>query len=135
MNIRGYLESVRGSALCATLLICVSSPGIGAPKGSGSAEAQAHPVGLSGTPGARLVIKDVPVIPPDPIFPGERFVLTTVGSEHETSEGMEFHPLVSVLVDYSFAEAPQGRWLAFWNLGHRTPSVGDHFGAVFPALV
>ena len=101
----------------------------------GSSEAQGHPVGLSQTPGARLVIKDVRLTTPEPMFPGERFVLTTIGSEHESSEGREFHPLVSVLVDYSFAEAPQGRWLALWNLGHKTPSVGDRFGAVFPAFI
>ena len=92
-------------------------------------------MGLSKTPPARLVIKDVRLRITDPMFPGERFVLTTIGSEHESSEGGEFHPLMSVLVDYSFAEAPQGRWLALWNLGHKTPSVGDRFGAVFPAFI
>ena len=120
---------------CATMLILVLSGGSWMDAAAGSSEAGGHPVGLAKTPGARLVIKDIPLIPPQPMFPGERFVLTTIGSEHESSEGTEFHPLVSVLVDYSFAEAPQGRWLALWNLGHRTPSVGDRFGAVFPVLL
>ena len=120
---------------CATTLILVLSAENWIYAGSGSSEAQGHPVGLSKTPGARLVIKDIPLIPPQPMFPGERFVLTTVGSEHESSGGTEFHPLVSVLVDYSFEEAPQGRWLALWNLGHKTPSVGERLGAVFPAHV
>ena len=81
------------------------------------------------------MIKDVSLTIPDPMFLGERFVLTTIGSEHESSGGREFHPLVSVLVDYSFAEAPQGRWLALWNLGHKTPSLGDRLEAVFPAFI
>ena len=120
---------------CAMMLILVLSGGSWMDAAAGSNEAGGHPVGLAKTPGARLVIKDIPLIPPQEMFPGERFVLTTIGSEHESSEGTEFHPLVSVLVDYSFAEAPQGRWLALWNLGHKTPSVGDRFGAVFPVLL
>ena len=138
MSIRGYLKmfcpvGTRGAY--ATMLILVLSAGRWMVAGAGSSEAGGHPVGLAKTPGARLVIKDIPLIPPQPMFPGERFVLTTIGSEHESSEGTEFHPLVSVLVDYSFAEAPQGRWLALWNLGHRTPSIGDRLGAVFPVYL
>ena len=138
MSIRKYvktIEFVGAHGACAVTLIFVLSAGSWICAASGSSEAQGHPVGLSKTPGARLVIKDIPLIPPQPMFSGERFVLTTIGSEHESSGSTEFHPLVSVLVDYSFAEAPQGRWLALWNLGHRTPSAGDRFGAVFPAFI
>ena len=121
--------------VCATMLILVLSTGSWMVAAPGSSEAHGHPVGLSKTPPARLVIRDLDLVPPEPLFPGERFVLTTVGSEHKSHNRMEVHPLVSVLVDYSFPEAPGGRWLALWNLGRRSPSFADQFGAVFPALL
>ena len=129
------LFRVGGRGVRATLLLLVLGAGSWMDAAPGSGEAQGHPVGLSKTPRARLAIKDVTLITPEPMFPGERFVLTTIGSEHESPEGTEFHPLVSVLVDYSFSEAPQGRWLALWNLGHRTPGVADRIAAVFPAFL
>ncbi len=125
--------ATRGVSATGAILVLASWSQI--ESASGASEAQRHPVGISETPGTRLVVKDVPLTPPRPMFPGERFVLTTVGSEHQTPEGTEFHPLVSVLVDYSFSEAPQGRWLALWNLGHFSPSAGDHVGAAFPVLL
>ncbi len=101
----------------------------------GEREPGSHVLGLYEARSARLVIRDMEVMSSEPLFPGERFVLTTIGSEHERGEGLEFHPLVSVLVDYSFPEAPHGQWLALWNLGHKTPGPPSHVAAVFPGLV
>ena len=101
----------------------------------GKGASESHLLGLYEVPLAHLTTRNMELVPPEPVFPGERLVLTTIGSEHESEEGLEFHPLVSVLVDYSFGEAPQGQWLAFWNLGHKTPGLPSHLASVFPGLV
>ena len=70
---------VGSRAVYVTVLILVLSAGDWMCAATGSSEAQGHPVGLSKTPEARLVIRDVSLTSPEPMVLGERGVLTTIG--------------------------------------------------------
>jgi hypothetical protein len=99
------------------------------PRPSGS-----HPLGRipPGAPQPRIVIVDDECVIDTPVTPGERVVLTTVGIEHEVAGQTEFHPLVSIAVDKTFPEAPDGQWMAVWNLGMKSPGLLSRMRALLP---
>ena len=51
-----------------------------------------HLLGFDHGQDSRIVIRNMEIVPPEPIIDGERFVLTTIGSEHENKGALEFHP-------------------------------------------
>lgn len=80
----------------------------------------------------RLVIKEEKVAVPNPVVEGEALTLSTVGAEHWRNGQLEFHPLMSVLVDDTFPESPEGEWLAVWTLGRKSPGFLSRLRATIP---
>ncbi|MBI3950539.1 MAG: hypothetical protein HY314_08810 [Acidobacteria bacterium] len=105
-------------------------------KDTGHRRHSAHPVGrtLPGVPQPRIVIKDYQCTIDTPVVPDERVVLTTVGIEHEENGETEFHPFVSIAVDKTFPEAPDGQWMAVWNLGVKSPGLLSRLRAIIPGF-
>ncbi|MEE8586289.1 MAG: hypothetical protein V3T83_15700 [Acidobacteriota bacterium] len=105
--------------------------------GSGAESASSsHPLGRFDPQeaGARIVIRNLECRIDQPVVAGEKVVLTTVGSQHTVNGRPEFHPLMSVLVDRTFSETPDGHWLAVWNLGHKKPGFFSRLRALIPGF-
>ncbi len=119
--------------LQATVVLAAGGNKNGAPESRPTA---AHPVGRLSpdAPQPRIVIKDFECVVDDPVIPGERVVLTTVGVEHEEDGDIIFHPSVSVAVDKTFPETAEGQWLALWTLGEKSPGFLSRLRAIIPGF-
>lgn len=121
----------------ATVALLAAGTAVGG-EGSPSSPPAPHPLGLFDTFGEnapKIVIRDKACRIDAPLYPNEEVVLSTVGIEQETGGSVEFHPLVSMLVDNTFPQAPGGQWLAVWNLGDKAPGALSRARAFIPGFV